>query len=63
MEQRHISSDCLQAVKAIKAAILKSQYRAAKSVNREQLALYFSIIYVLQRTERIMQEIDNVMHK
>jgi predicted nuclease of restriction endonuclease-like (RecB) superfamily len=43
MEQRHISSDCLQAVKAIKAAILQSQYRAAKSVNREQLALYFSI--------------------
>ena len=43
MEQRHISSDCLQAVKAIKTAILQSQYRAARSVNREQLALYFSI--------------------
>lgn len=31
------------AVQAIKTAILQSQYRAAKSVNREQLALYFGI--------------------
>ena len=31
------------AVKAIKAAILQSQYRAAKGVNREQLSLYFGI--------------------
>ena len=43
MERTQISLDYLQAVKAIKAAILQSQYRAAKSVNREQLALYFSI--------------------
>ena len=32
-----------EAVEAIKTAILKSQYRAAKSVNREQLSLYFGI--------------------
>lgn len=31
------------AVKTIKLAILKSQYRAAKSVNYEQLSLYFGI--------------------
>ena len=43
MEQRQISSEYIQAVKTIKTAILQSQYRADKSVNREQLALYFSI--------------------
>ena len=31
------------AVKAIKTAILHSQYQAAKAVNREQLSLYFGI--------------------
>lgn len=31
------------AVKTIKTAILQSQYRAAKTVNREQLSLYFGI--------------------
>ena len=31
------------AVKVIKKAILQSQYRAAKSINREQLSLYFGI--------------------
>ena len=35
--------DLLQAVKTIKQAILESQYRAAKAVNREQLALYYGI--------------------
>ncbi len=38
-----ISTELLSAVKAIKTAILQSQYRAAKSVNREQLSLYFGI--------------------
>ncbi len=32
-----------EAVKIIKTAILKSQYRAAKGVNKEQLSLYFGI--------------------
>ncbi len=32
-----------QAVKAIKTAILQSQLKAAKAVNKEQLALYFGI--------------------
>ena len=36
-------TDMLAAVKSIKQAILESQYRAAKLVNREQLALYYSI--------------------
>jgi predicted nuclease of restriction endonuclease-like (RecB) superfamily len=38
-----IPVDVPQAVKAIKKAILQSQYRAAKGVNREQLSLYFGI--------------------
>lgn len=41
MEQMHISSDYLPAVKAIKQAILESRYRAAKLVNKEMLALYY----------------------
>ena len=44
MESQDIlSSEWRNAVKAIKSAILQSQYRAAKSVNREQLSLYFGI--------------------
>ena len=41
MEQIHISSEYLPAVKAIKQAILESRYRAAKLVNKEMLALYY----------------------
>ena len=36
-------ADVRQAVDTIKNAILQSQYRAAKVVNREQLSLYFGI--------------------
>ena len=36
-------ADVRQAVDTIKNAILQSQYRAAKGVNREQLSLYFGI--------------------
>lgn len=39
----NISTDYTEAVKTIKEAILRSQYRAATSVNREQLSLYFGI--------------------
>lgn len=38
-----VSIELRSAVKAIKTAILQSQYRAAKAVNREQLSLYFGI--------------------
>ncbi len=38
-----ITNELRKAVKAIKAAILQSQYRAAKVVNREQLSLYFGV--------------------
>lgn len=38
-----LSSEWRNAVKTIKSAILQSQYRAAKGVNREQLSLYFGI--------------------
>lgn len=38
-----INQDYIDAVKNIKAAILRSQYRAAASVNKEQLSLYYGI--------------------
>lgn len=41
MEQVIISSDYIQAVKAIKQAILESRYRAARLVNKELLSLYY----------------------
>ena len=43
--------DVRQAVDTIKNAILQSQYRAAKGVNKEQLSLYFGIgRYVSERS-------------
>ena len=39
-------------VKAIKTAILQSQYRAARMVNREQLSLYFSIGHYISEHSR-----------
>ena len=42
-ENIQLSDELRAAVKAIKKAILQSQYRAAKSVNREQLSLYYGI--------------------
>lgn len=33
----------IEAVKTIKAAILRSQYRASASMNKEQLSLYYGI--------------------
>ena len=38
-----MNQELITAVKAIKTAILESQYRAAKGVNRELLSLYFGI--------------------
>lgn len=38
-----MNQELIIAVKAIKTAILESQYRAAKSVNKEQLSLYYGI--------------------
>ena len=38
-----MNQELITAVKAIKTAILESQYRAAKGVNKEQLSLYFGI--------------------
>lgn len=43
MDNTRITSDYLQAVKAIKQAILESRYRAARLVNKEVLALYYAI--------------------
>ena len=38
-----ISQNYIEAVKTIKEAILRSQYRAAASINKEQLSLYYGI--------------------
>ena len=38
-----INQSYREAVKTIKEAILRSQYRAAASVNKEQLSLYYGI--------------------
>ena len=38
-----INQNYREAVKTIKEAILRSQYRAAASVNKEQLSLYYGI--------------------
>ena len=40
------------AMKTIKTAILQSQYRAAKMVNREQLSLYFGIGHYISEHSR-----------
>jgi predicted nuclease of restriction endonuclease-like (RecB) superfamily len=42
MEQQ-ITNNYVEAIQSIKNAILKSRYRAAVSVNREQLSLYYGI--------------------
>ena len=48
-----ISQNYIEAVKAIKGAILRSQYRAAASVNKEQLSLYYGIgMYVSENSRR-----------
>lgn len=48
-----VTADLRKAVKAIKTAILQSQYRAAKGVNREQLSLYFGIgMYVSEHSRK-----------
>lgn len=41
--QMDINQNYREAVKTIKEAILRSQYRAATSVNKEQLSLYYGI--------------------
>jgi Uncharacterized conserved protein len=51
MTEKSPADDVRQAVDTIKNAILQSQYRAAKGVNREQLSLYFGIgRYVSERS-------------
>lgn len=41
-----------EAVRIIKEAILRSQYRAASSANREQLSLYYGIGYYVSKNSR-----------
>lgn len=41
-----------EAVRIIKEAILRSQYRAASSVNKEQLSLYYGIGRYVSKNSR-----------
>ena len=65
-----LTEDIKLAVKTIKTAILQSQYRAAKSVNREQLSLYFSIGKFVSENSRegkwgtgVIENISQVLQK
>ena len=48
-----INQNYREAVKSIKEAILRSQYRAAASVNKEQLSLYYGIGRYVSENSRI----------
>ena len=48
-----INQSYREAVKTIKEAILRSQYRAAVSVNKEQLSLYYGIGRYVSKNSRI----------
>ena len=48
-----INQSYREAVKTIKEAILRSQYRAATSVNKEQLSLYYGIGRYVSKNSRI----------
>lgn len=43
MEQMDINQNYREAVKTIKEAILRSQYRAVAAINKDQLSLYYGI--------------------
>lgn len=51
--QMDINQNYREAVKTIKEAILRSQYRAAASVNKEQLSLYYGIGRYVSENSRI----------
>ena len=48
-----INQNYREAVKTIKEAILRSQYHAATSVNKEQLSLYYGIGRYVSKNSRI----------
>ena len=51
-----INQSYREAVKTIKEAILRSQYRAAVSVNKEQLSLYYGIGRYVSENSRTRSE-------
>lgn len=60
----------IEAVKTIKAAILRSQYRASASVNKEQLSLYYGIgRYVSENSRKgfwgkgAIEQISSILQK
>lgn len=65
-----ISQNYIEAVKTIKEAILRSQYRAAASVNKEQLSLYYGIgRYVSENSRKgfwgkgAIEQISSILQK
>ncbi|MDR2382483.1 MAG: PDDEXK nuclease domain-containing protein [Prevotellaceae bacterium] len=64
------NKDYLEAVKAIKEAILRSQYRTVSTANREQLSLYFGIGRYVSENSRVgfwgtgaIEQISNDLQK
>lgn len=51
-QNRHTDRQVLEAVNAIKTAILQGQYEAAKDVNHVQLALYYAVGRFLSKNTR-----------
>lgn len=51
-QKQHSDRQVLEAVNAIKTAILQGQYEAAKDVNRVQLALYYAVGRYLSKNTR-----------
>ena len=47
-----IKKNYIEAAKAIKEAILNSQYRAVSSINKEQLSLYYGIGEYVSKNSR-----------
>ena len=65
-----INQNYIEAVKTIKEAILRSQYRAAASVNKEQLSLYYGIgRYVSENSRKgfwgkgAIEQISSILQK
>jgi predicted nuclease of restriction endonuclease-like (RecB) superfamily len=64
------NKDYLEAVKAIKEAILRSQYRTVSTANREQLSLYYGIGRYVSENSRVgfwgtgaIEQISNDLQK
>jgi predicted nuclease of restriction endonuclease-like (RecB) superfamily len=64
------TNNCIDAIKAIKQAILRSQYRAVANANKEQLSLYYGIGRYVSENSRVgfwgtgaIKQISNALQK